>query len=127
MNANGRIAFENRLWKLQDGRCAICSFELVRDARFLDEHSWNLDHVYPRSRYRRLGNRGNVLLTHVGCNTRKSDRDPTGCEILLLHAVNARLGHTLLDIEARDYVDETRGPSAIQLAWQRLIEQQAAA
>lgn len=111
------VEFENRLWKAQGGRCAICRGDLLRDERFHDDTGWNLDHVYPRSRYKYLGNRGNLLLTHVACNTAKADRDPTGCEVILLHAANACLGHELL-IE-RSYSDNIKGPSALRLAFDR--------
>lgn len=95
MNANGRMMFENRLWKAQSGHCAICGEWLLRDERFHDDTGWNLDHVYPRSRYT-FGNRGNIVLTHIACNTAKADRDPTGCEIIVLHAVNATIGDKLI-------------------------------
>lgn len=120
MNANGRMIIENRLWKAQDGRCAICGLHLLRDERFRDDTGWNLDHVYPRSRYGRLGNRGNLLLTHVACNTAKADRDPTGCEIILLHAMNARLGHELQSHD-RSYFDGVIAPSALALALQEAL------
>ena len=123
----GREHFENRLWKLQQKLCGICGRLLLRDERFHDLWGWNLDHVFPRSRYRRLGNRGNLLLTHIVCNGTKSDREPTGCEIILLHAVNVRLGHELVDPELREWRDETKAPSQIELAWQRLVQRQAAA
>lgn len=125
MNATGRMQFENRLWKAQGGRCSICQEQLLRDERFRDDTGWNLDHVYPRSRYARLGNRGNLLLTHVACNTAKSDREPTGCEVILLHAVNARLGHRLVDPANREWRSVETGPTSIQVAWQRLVERQA--
>lgn len=125
MNANARMMFENRLWKAQDGRCAICGGRLIRDERFHDDSGWNLDHVYPRSRYGRLGNRGNLLLTHVACNTAKADRDPTGCEVIMLHAVNARLGHEL--VMDRSYSDGRKGHTAIQVAWENYLRTKAAA
>ncbi|MGJ0508914.1 MAG: hypothetical protein ACR652_17660 [Methylocystis sp.] len=117
MNADGRINFENRLWKAQDGRCAICGRPLIRDERFHDDTGWNLDHVYPRARYKRLGNRGNLVLTHIACNTAKADREPTGCEVIMLHAVNAHMRHEL--VMDRSYSDTVKGPSAIALALQK--------
>lgn len=120
MNANGRLAFENRLWKLQDGVCPICREPLLRDERFRDDTGWNLDHVYPRSRYKRLGNRGNVLLAHRVCNAAKADREPTGCEVTLLYAVNARMGHQLVD-DVREYRDPTPVPSPLAVALQRAM------
>lgn len=125
MSPQGRVNFENRLWKLQGGRCSICNEPLLRDERFHDGAGWNLDHVYPRSRYGRLGNCGNVLLSHMACNTAKSDREPTGCEVLLLYAVNAMLGHRLVDPAKREWRCAETGPTAIQVAWQRLVERQA--
>lgn len=51
----------------------------------------SLDHVIPRD----LGGRdawGNYLLAHGECNGAKSNDAPTGCEMVWLLAVNARLG-----------------------------------
>lgn len=87
------LEFENRLWKAQEGRCGICGGLLHRALRLRDHEGWNLDHVWPRSRYSSLGNRGNLLLTHRLCNARKSNREPTGCELVLLELVNARTGY----------------------------------
>jgi hypothetical protein len=128
VNANGRVQFENRLWKAQRGLCSICTKPLERGLRFHDFTGWSLDHVFPRSRYKRLGNRGNVLLAHRHCNTVKADREPTGCEILLLHAVNAQLGHQLVEDCEHGWQDiPFVGPTAIELAWQRYVQRQASA
>lgn len=126
MNANGRLQFENRLWKAQQGQCAICDEPLLRDFRFDGGDSWNLDHVYPRSRYARLGNRGNLTLTHIRCNTKKGDREPTGCQILMLLVVNAKLGHRLVDPNLRQWRCAEQGPTAIELAWEQHIRERAA-
>jgi 5-methylcytosine-specific restriction endonuclease McrA len=112
-----RTELENRLWKAQQGLCSICRERLLSDERFLDDTGWSLDHVFPRAHYE-LGNRGNVLLAHKLCNRVKSDRDPTGCEVVLLHSVNAKLGFKL----ARPYKREP-----IRNAWKRYIEAQVAA
>lgn len=62
-----------------------------------------LEHVWPRamgarewaqtvkSKFRRHGTRGNAVAAHARCNAKKGDRKPTGCEILTLELVNARL------------------------------------
>jgi hypothetical protein len=110
------VEFENRLWKAQDGRCSICGGHLLRGERFRDDTGWSLDHVYPRSRYKYLGTRGNVTLAHKLCNSVKGNRDPTGCEIILLHALNARIGHDL--VTDRSYSDRVEGPSALAVALQ---------
>lgn len=115
---SNRVDFENRLWKAQQGLCSICHRGLLRDERYLDDTGWSLDHVFPRAHYE-LANRGNVLLAHKLCNRVKSDRDPTGCEVVLLQAVNALLGHRL----ARPYKRER----TIRDAWRRYVEAQAAA
>jgi 5-methylcytosine-specific restriction endonuclease McrA len=117
MSRQSRLDFENRLWKAQQGLCSICSQRLVRDERFRDDTGWNLDHVYPRSRYARLGNRGNLLLSHIACNSAKGDREPTGCERLLLEAVNARIGHRLCDMTREWRPADYQGPSPLELAF----------
>lgn len=75
----------SRLHWAQGNRCALCGDKLSR------RHQATVDHVYPRrvSPWRGLGN---VILAHDRCNRLKADRLPTGCEIVWLLAVNARLG-----------------------------------
>lgn len=83
-----------RIWKAQGEHCSICGEPL--DPAFWHyrgDRKWTFEHVYPRRRYRCL--LGNVLIAHQICNTSKDQRDPTGCEIILLLATNARLGRTL--------------------------------
>jgi hypothetical protein len=86
---------------------------------------WSVDHVWPR-RFR-FGLIGNQLIAHQLCNNRKGDREPTACEIIWLHAVNAQLGHALKLLphpEPRPiihYRDQPTGPSALSLAFQRAM------
>ena len=69
--------------------CGICGERL--GYRFVHGRvNWNLDHVWPR-RFRH-GHVGNIVLAHNRCNSAKGDRRPTGCEIIFLEVVNARLG-----------------------------------
>lgn len=72
------------LWRAQGGLCAGCGGALSRYDR-------SLDHVVPRSRSG-ADALGNVVLMHGRCNSRKGARMPTGCELVWLMAVNARLG-----------------------------------
>jgi 5-methylcytosine-specific restriction endonuclease McrA len=74
-----------RILDAQGGFCGICGNRLNR--------SPSVDHVVPRRRGG--GNAGNRLIAHVPCNFRKADRMPTGCELLMLAAVNDRLGRDL--------------------------------
>lgn len=72
------------LWRLQGGLCAGCGLAMRR--------RWTtLDHVIPRSRGGFDGF-GDVVAMHRDCNQAKRDRWPTGCELIWLLAVNARLG-----------------------------------
>lgn len=48
------------------------------------------EHVLPRHAGGR--EKGNLLLTHAKCNERRGDAMPTGCLLIMLDAVNARLG-----------------------------------
>lgn len=75
---------------------------------------WTIEHVYPRS-LRIYENEGNRLVSHSACNNIKGDRQPTGCEVILLHATNARLGIELTE-RCRRYSDDVRGPSALAVA-----------
>ena len=47
------------------------------------------EHVVPRSRGG--GNEGNLVLTHQRCNQRRADAAPTGCLLIWLNAVNAKV------------------------------------
>jgi 5-methylcytosine-specific restriction endonuclease McrA len=70
-----------RMLAAQGDVCGICGIKLRRNPSF--------DHVVPRCRGG--GNVGNRIIAHVPCNFRKGDRMPTGCELVMLAAVNARL------------------------------------
>lgn len=68
--------------------CALCGQPLLRHADGRIEATE--DHVFAKVRggYDGLGN---LLAAHKRCNNRKGDRLPTGCEIIWLVAVCARL------------------------------------
>lgn len=73
------------LGRAQGGLCALCADPLEPKP-----HLFTVDHVVP------LGRRGpdafgNIVAAHKGCNNAKADRMPTGCELIWLLAVNARL------------------------------------
>lgn len=72
------------LLRAQGGLCASCG-QPIR------VFHCSGDHVIPRSRGGAPGF-GNLVAMHGWCNTRKSNRWPTGCELVWLLAVNARLG-----------------------------------
>lgn len=74
------------LCNAQEGICAFCGKPMGHDASC---HS--LDHVIPVA----LGGDngvGNYVLCHSECNRRKANDVPTGCEMVWLLAVNARIG-----------------------------------
>lgn len=76
-------AMRSLLYAAQRGRCGICGGKLY-GARFC-----SIDHVVPHSVGGR--NKGNLLLVHRPCTAGKANRMPTGCELIMLAAVNARL------------------------------------
>lgn len=80
-----------RIAEIQGGACLLCGTRLDLETAFPphDDRRPSLDHVLPRS----LGgvNVGNRLAAHRKCNSDKSNRRPTGCELVWLAAVNARL------------------------------------
>lgn len=68
---------------VQGDYCAICGRPIGRWTR-------NIDHVWP------IGDGGfngpgNMVMAHEWCNFHKADSLPTGCEIIWLAAVCARL------------------------------------
>lgn len=87
-----RLIVRRQLWRAQGRLCPLCGGIL---GDFQDAGQTNFDHVWPKSQ---LGGRnkliGNLLLAHERCNARKRDSLPTGCELIMLHAVNRRLGFT---------------------------------
>ena len=76
-----------RIAKVQGGACSLCGRPLSFDKDGPQQPT--VEHVTPRSRGGR--NHKNRLVAHRGCNLRKGAGLPTGCELILLQAVNARL------------------------------------
>lgn len=107
----------DRLWEAQGKLCPVCGDQLFRKSRRHFQRGWSLEHVWPKSRYAYHAS-GNLLVSHVACNNGKADRDPTGCEVIMLHAANARLGADLIDRQS-SYVDVADGPGVLALAFQR--------
>lgn len=69
----------------QGRMCALCAGHVPADEK------GSLDHVVPLY----LGGWdefGNYLFAHRDCNIAKANDEPTGCELVWLFAVNARLG-----------------------------------
>lgn len=64
-------------------KCGICGADLEDDP--------TIDHVIPRSRGGHDGC-GNIVAACFPCNNRKGGRMPTGCELIVLIAVNCRMG-----------------------------------
>lgn len=81
-----------RLLKAQGSCCYLCGRKMVLGKQPTSALAVTLDHVTPRA----LGGKssGNLLLSHRRCNQAKGHRRPTGCELVRLAEVNARLGDT---------------------------------
>lgn len=91
------------LWNAGLGLCGICGRPV--DAPPADGNYGSMptmDHVFPKSpkamdlariaALRRLVHDSRrKVVAHRKCNNRKSNRPPTGCEVVFLMAVNARL------------------------------------
>ena len=107
------------LWSAQGKCCAVCGVKMLPVHKAHPRRGWTLEHVWPRSRYS-YHNEGNLLVTHVECNQGKGDRDPTGCEIILLAATNAALGHELTKRQL-SYADHIYGPSALAVALEQAL------
>lgn len=78
-----RLAIRRLMVREQDGLCAICGWPMIEGDR-------TADHVWPLGAggYHGLGN---LVATHRHCNHSKADALPTGCEIIWLAAICARL------------------------------------
>lgn len=102
-----------RLARLQDGICALCGKPLFRRTSKAGSNRTSLDHVWPKNRDHTHGRdappgcgkwepkrpagarrriRWNKLAAHGKCNSAKGNRYPTGCELIWLAAIRARLG-----------------------------------
>jgi 5-methylcytosine-specific restriction endonuclease McrA len=81
-------ALRRVLLRSQLGLCGICGEPLYK--RGIGAEKPTTDHVFCLSRGgpNRLGN---MVAAHSRCNHKKADRRPTGCEIVMLMAVNNRL------------------------------------
>lgn len=111
-----------QLWRAQGKCCPICGVLMLPVHARHPTRGWSVEHVWPRSRYRH--HEGNLLISHVECNNAKGDRDPTGCELIILALANARLGMEPLDHRSIvRYADQISAPSALALA---LAQAQAA-
>lgn len=105
-----------RLWRLQGGVCALCGKPMEKRANKAGNSRLSVDHVWPRNRdmirgrpappgcgrnrrkskwWGRRGAPWNQLAAHSRCNSAKSNRPPTGCELIWLAAVRARLGEVI--------------------------------
>lgn len=72
------------LCEIQDGICSLCGRPVVNERGSID----HTDPLYLNG----YDGPGNWTFAHRDCNIRKANDEPTGCEIIWLFAVNARLG-----------------------------------
>jgi 5-methylcytosine-specific restriction endonuclease McrA len=89
-----RATYLQQLVEHQGGICPLCGGSLYLGGL-------SVDHVWPRRGAGR-GMKYNLVAAHQRCNHRKGDRLPTGCELVWLTAVNARLGIELWRQADRD-------------------------
>lgn len=81
------------LYCAQGGLCGICGQPLDERGPYDIGRGYqppNVEHVWPMGLggYKGLGN---IVVAHPRCNRHKGGRLPTGCEIIVLVAVSARL------------------------------------
>lgn len=72
------------LFAAQEGICMICALSLAPQEA-------TVDHIVPLF----LGGDdedGNYALVHKPCNSAKSNDEPTGCELVWMFSINARIG-----------------------------------
>lgn len=90
------------LWEAQDGECWICRRRMIdpvakRGHNHPDRAS--LDHVFPRSKFRKMGDIGIVLLAHQACNQARRDPWPSDDEIRSLVRVWRRVDRNWLEAQ----------------------------
>jgi len=87
-----RQRFVLTLAEHQGWTCPICGRALEQPSRRGQQTGLSIDHVWPRlGSEGRTGLYGNALATHAICNNAKGARVPTGCEIIWLTFVNAKM------------------------------------
>jgi hypothetical protein len=105
------------LWEAQGKRCGCCGGHVLPLNFNHDRLGWTIEHVWPRARYRFLSE-GNRFISHAACNNAKGDRNPTGCELIILALVNA-----VLDLELSErclsWRDDVAAPTVMEVAFQR--------
>lgn len=84
------------LWDAQEGACWICGHRMLLGGRQHHQQA-TLDHVFPRSKFRAMGDIGIVLLAHKGCNGRRGDPWPTDDELRELVRVWRRVDRSWLN------------------------------
>lgn len=80
-----------RLIAAQENLCAGCGKPMLTQFRSHHPDRPTIDHAVPTA----LGGSnslGNLIAMHKLCNETKGDDIPTGCELIWLLAVNARIG-----------------------------------
>lgn len=70
--------------------CPICGEDLPLNLTLRPDWRPSFDHVWPLVTGGRDG-LGNIVVVHQHCNSTKAGRRPTGCELVWLMAVNARV------------------------------------
>jgi 5-methylcytosine-specific restriction endonuclease McrA len=72
----------------QNGVCILCNQRLVIDFALRSDHPDrpSFDHVVSKAKGGQ--DRGNRIAVHRQCNSIKSNRDPTGCELIWLMVIN---------------------------------------
>jgi hypothetical protein len=115
-----RLAMMKALWKAQGKHCAVCGVYMVPVHYLHPKRGWSIEHVWPQARYA-YEHQGNRLISHIECNNEKSDRDPTGCEVITLLAANAILGFELIERPQVTSSEPVHGPTALSLAFQRAM------
>jgi 5-methylcytosine-specific restriction endonuclease McrA len=89
MTKEEALAFKAMLVELQDNMCALCGDYLTMDEMDDPVFRPSIDHVYPR--FSGGQDEGNVVAAHNHCNGDKTNDLPTGCELIWLYNVTARL------------------------------------
>lgn len=105
MRLYSKVDHAHALWSAARGLCGICAQDVDSPAEFFEGPKGSaptMDHVYPRgprpADLKRImaltaldPDKRRKVVAHWRCNHKKGNRAPTGCEVIFLMAVNARL------------------------------------
>lgn len=90
---------KDALWAAQGGKCWICGGKMKYEGSL--NGSASLDHLWPKSAYKAIGDIGVTLLAHRACNVTRGAALPDDEDIRILIDVYTRLPREFMEENLR--------------------------